>query len=122
MAPPTTTTAKAVNIKFIIDCSAPAKDKVLDVAAFEKFLHDRLKINGRTGNLGTNVTISRAEGKIILNSKVPVSKRTLKYLSKKFLKKNNLRDWLRVVASNKQTYELRYFNISSQDDEEEDEE
>lgn len=47
--------------------------------------------------------------------------RYLKYLTKKYLKKNNLRDWLRVVASDKMTYELRYFQIS-QDEESEAEE
>lgn len=48
--------------------------------------------------------------------------RYLKYLTKKYLKKNNLRDWLRVVASDKETYELRYFQISQEDDESETEE
>ncbi len=35
------------------------------------------------------------------------------YLTKKFLKKHNVRDWLRVIASNKDrgVYELRYFNM-----------
>jgi len=37
--------------------------------------------------------------------------RYLKYLTKKYLKKNNLRDWLRVVATGKDTYELRYFQV-----------
>lgn len=49
----------------------------------------------------------------------PVSTRYLKYLTKKYLKKNNLRDWLRVVASDKETYELRYFQISQDDEESE---
>ena len=37
----------------------------------------------------------------------------MKYLTKKYLKKYNIRDWLRVIASNKDRnlYELRYFNI-----------
>lgn len=47
--------------------------------------------------------------------------RYLKYLTKKYLKKNNLRDWLRVVASDKETYELRYFQISQDDESETDE-
>lgn len=47
------------------------------------------------------------------------SGRYLKYLTKKYLKKNNLRDWLRVVASDKETYELRYFQISQDDEESE---
>lgn len=48
--------------------------------------------------------------------------RYLKYLTKKYLKKNNLRDWLRVVASDKETYELRYFQISQDEEGSESEE
>jgi large subunit ribosomal protein L22e len=42
-------------------------------------------------------------------------------LTKKYLKKQQLRDYLRVVANNtmKNTYELRYFNINADDAEEE---
>ena len=39
-------------------------------------------------------------------------------LQKKYLKKNSLRDWLRVVASSKDTYELRYFQINQEDEDE----
>merc|ERR1719469_1710408 len=39
---------------------------------------------------------------------------------KKYLKKNNLRDWLRVVANTKTSYELRYFQINNEEDDEED--
>lgn len=49
---------------------------------------------------------------------MPFAKRYLKYLTKKYLKSNGLRDWLRVVASSKDTYELRYFQITQDDDEE----
>ena len=45
--------------------------------------------------------------------------RYLKYLTKKYLKKNNLRDWLRVVASDKESYELRYFQINNEEEEDE---
>lgn len=48
-------------------------------------------------------------------------RRYLKYLTKKYLKKNNLRDWLRVVANSKDSYELRYFQINQDEEEEEDE-
>jgi large subunit ribosomal protein L22e len=42
-------------------------------------------------------------------------------LTKKFLKKQQLRDWLRVVATGKGGYELRFFNVVNEegDDEEE---
>jgi len=45
----------------------------------------------------------------------------LKYLTKKFLKKNNLRDYIRVVASSSASYELRYFQINPEEEEASDE-
>ena len=88
----------------------------------EKFLHDRIKVEGRTNNLGESVTISRsADNKIVVVANIAFSKRYLKYLTKKFLKKNQIRDWLRVIATDKQTFELRYFNIAN-DEADEDEE
>ena len=59
--------------------------------------------------------------KITVVSEKQFSKRYLKYLTKKQLKKNNLRDWLPVVASDKETYELHYFQISQDEDESESE-
>ena len=50
----------------------------------------------------------------------PFSKRYLKYLGKKYLKSQNLRDFLRIVAPNKSSYEMRYFNINDADKEDTD--
>lgn len=46
-------------VKFVIDCFIPVEDRVLDPASFEKFLHDRIKVNGKAGQLGDAVTITR---------------------------------------------------------------
>lgn len=46
--------------------------------------------------------------------------RYMKYLTKKFLKKHELRDWLRVIANAKDSYELRYFNVNQEENEGED--
>jgi large subunit ribosomal protein L22e len=84
---------------------------VLDPASFEKFLHDRIKVGGKTGVLGEAVKITREKTKLQVVAVPPFSKRYLKYLTKKYLKKQQLRDYLHVIASDKNTYELRYFNI-----------
>ncbi|KAJ3375168.1 60S ribosomal protein L22 [Allomyces arbusculus] len=103
--------------KFTLDCSQAAEDKIFDAAAFEKFLHDRVKVAGRTGNLGESVKITReGDAKITITATIPFSKRYLKYLTKKFLKKYQLRDWLRVVAASKSSFELRYFNIDQNEE------
>mmetsp|Transcript_26566 Transcript_26566/g.30393 ORF Transcript_26566/g.30393 Transcript_26566/m.30393 type:complete len:121 (+) Transcript_26566:104-466(+) len=117
--------AKKSTIKFVIDCSQPVDDKVLDIASFERYLHDRIKIGGKTGALGSNsVTISRDRTKLTVASPADLgfSKRQLKYLSKRYLKKQQLRDYLRVVASSTNSYELRYFSISAGDEEDDEEE
>ncbi|XP_060920558.1 60S ribosomal protein L22-like 1 isoform X1 [Labrus mixtus] len=105
--------------KFSLDLTHPVEDGILDSANFETFLKERIKVNGKTGNLGNTVQVGRMKNKINVSSDKQFSKRYLKYLTKKYLKKNNLRDWLRVVASDKETYELRYFQISQEDEESE---
>merc|ERR1711976_163011 len=107
-------------LKFTIDCKQPVEDGIMDVTNFEKYLHERIKVNGKTNNLGSNVVINQQKNKIDVESSIPFSKRYLKYLTKKYLKKNMLRDYLRVVANNKNSYQLSYFQITEDDDEEDD--
>lgn len=174
----TTGKAKAAGQKYFIDFSGPAADGILDAAAFEKFLHDRIKVDGKAGQLGDVVQVQKegeylqsgrregqgfdssekggrdsgcllglkiewsadrrhtniwlticpllntvhpaGEGKIHVITTIPFSKRYLKYLTKKFLKRSQLRDWLRVVATSKNGFEIKFFNVSL--DQEEDEE
>ncbi|RVX70929.1 60S ribosomal protein L22 [Exophiala mesophila] len=111
-----------VTKKYIINASQPVSDKIFDLSAFEKFLHDRIKVEGRTNNLGDDVAISQVgDGKIEIVTHIPFSGRYLKYLTKKFLKKQQLRDWLRVVSTSKGVYELRFFNVVNDEGDDDDE-
>jgi len=103
---------KKPTINYTIDCSNPVEDGIFDVASFEKFLQDRIKVDGKPGNLGNVIKVTRKDAKVEVSSEIRLSKRYLKYLTKKYLKKQQLRDWLHVVASSKNAYELRYFYIS----------
>uniref|UniRef100_A0A8C6I3W6 Large ribosomal subunit protein eL22 n=1 Tax=Mus spicilegus TaxID=10103 RepID=A0A8C6I3W6_MUSSI len=48
----------------------------MDAANFEQLLQERIKVNGKAGNLGGGVvTIERSKSKIIVTSEVPFSKR-----------------------------------------------
>ncbi|GAX85092.1 hypothetical protein CEUSTIGMA_g12512.t1 [Chlamydomonas eustigma] len=106
---------------FTIDCSKPVEDKIMEIASFEKFLVDKIKVDGKTGILGDDIKVTRDKTKVTVTSDLEMSKRYLKYLTKKYLKKHNVRDWLRVIASNKDSnvYELRYFNIDNNEAEDE---
>lgn len=56
--------------KFVIDYSLPASDGVFDGAAFEKYLHDRIKVENKAGQLGDNIKISR-QGELITRLDIP---------------------------------------------------
>ena len=107
---------KRVNKKFVIDCSQPVEADIYDIAAFENFLRDRIKVNGKIGVLGDAVVITREKHNIHVKADSPFSKRYLKYLTKKYLKKNQLRDYLRIIATSPSSYTLKYFNIHEGDD------
>merc|ERR1719438_526668 len=79
----------------------------MNCADFEKYLQERIKIGGKTSNFGKEFAMERQKTKIAFTSDIPFSKR--------YLKKNNLRDWLRVVANTKDSYELRYFQINNEE-------
>ena len=78
--------------------------------------------------LGDSIKVEATKNKVIVTTSVPMAKRYIKYLTKKFLKKHQVRDWLRVLASDtkgeRNTYELRYFKLNEEsgDEESDDEE
>lgn len=109
---------KSVNEKFTIDCSEPAADEIFDIASFEKFLQDRIKVGGKVGVLGDVVSVAKDGNMVTVQSKTHYSKRYFKYLTKKFLKKQMLRDYIRVISKGKQGYFLRYFNFNQGGEEE----
>merc|ERR1712172_412512 len=96
--------AKKVSHAFTIDCTHPVEDGIMQIGKFEDFLKARVKVEGKPGNIGKNVVISSSKTKINVNADID--------FSKKYLKANNLRDWLRVVADSKSSYQLKYFNIN----------
>ncbi len=68
-------------LQFVINASQPASDKIFDVSAFEKFLNEKIKVEGRVGNLGDTINISQtSDGKIEIVAHNELSGRYLKYL------------------------------------------
>ena len=39
-------------LKFTLNCTHPVEVGIMDAANFEQFLQDRIKVNGKAGNLG----------------------------------------------------------------------
>lgn len=36
-------------LSFVVDCSKPVDDSIMDIGAFETFLSERIKVNGKAG-------------------------------------------------------------------------
>eukprot|EP01027_Heterolobosea_sp_BB2_P022155 GEZU01032597.1.p3 GENE.GEZU01032597.1~~GEZU01032597.1.p3 ORF type:complete len:146 (-),score=58.77 GEZU01032597.1:1631-2008(-) len=105
-------------VKYTIDCTHPIEDGLLEGQNFQEYLASKIKVDGKAGNLGQKVKVTRDENVISVTVKgTPFAKRYLKYLTKKYLKKQELRDWLHVIATSKNAYELKYFNIAQQGEE-----
>merc|ERR1712013_108814 len=115
---------KKVTLKFVVDCQTPVEHKIFDIESYKNYLTNHIKVGGKTNNLGETVKVVRDDHKVTVTSATPMSKGYVKYLTKRFLKKSQLRDWLRVVASDKASYKLKYFNVqdddASDDDDDED--
>ena len=108
--------------QYIINATQPTQDRIFDPSAFATFLQQRIKVDGRTGNLGDNINVSNlGDGRIEVVAHQEFSGRYLKYLTKKFLKKQQLRDWLRVVSTSKGEYSLKFFNVVGEDADEDEE-
>ena len=95
---------KKTNNNFTIDCTHPVDDNVILIGDFQKFLTERIKVEGKQGNLGDSISVSAKGSSIHVDTTIPFSKRYLKYLTKKYLKKQKMREYLRVVSSQKNGY------------------
>lgn len=97
-------------------------DRIFDASAFTTFLQQRIKVDGLTGNLGERINVTNlGDGRIEIVAHQEFSGRYIKYLTKKFLKKQQLRDWLRVVSTSRGVYELKFYNVVNDEGDEDDE-
>lgn len=83
------------------------------------YLTSRIKVvkGGKTGQVGGQVTVNNDGNIVTVATRTQFAKRYIKYLTKKFLKKNQLRDYVRVTASRSGSYQLSYFSMQKQGEE-----
>ena len=99
---------------FKLDISKPINDEVWnsdEVSAFEQYFLSNTKLHGQKGKLADKVKINfdKDSGILAVGTTMKYRKKYFKYLTKKFLKKKNQKEWFRLVSTNKETYSLKYF-------------
>ena len=98
-------------------CAAPVSDNLFTLQDFVEYLNKKMKVNKLRNNLKGKVTIEADAGeqKITVTSSVKYSKRAVRYYARKFLQKQELHQRFRVVASSKDSYELRQYGPTNKE-------
>ncbi|KAF2361045.1 Ribosomal protein L22e [Trinorchestia longiramus] len=102
---------------YIVDCSVPAGDGIMNTADFKRYVEQNFKVNGKRHNL-ENVKVGMNDAHIMsIESTVPISKKYVKFLTQKYLSKHSMRDWVRVLSTghNSNSYILKYYQIINDD-------
>ncbi|KAH3681032.1 hypothetical protein WICMUC_000013 [Wickerhamomyces mucosus] len=105
--------------KFTVDVSAPTESGVFDPSSYVKFLNDKIKVEGIVGNLGNDIVIEEKGNTVTVAATAKFSGKYLKYLTKKYLKKNQIRDWIRFVSVKQGVYKLTFYSVAADEEEEE---
>jgi len=102
---------------YTIDLGVAHEDDLLVAKELADFLKGAIKINGKKGNLQDQVTVTVNKDKLNISTKVQFAKRYIKYLVKKYLKKNDILEYLKVIATDKQSYRIKYIKLGENEDE-----
>lgn len=108
--------------KYHINFDAAVSNSLIALESASKYLINNIKVNTLKGKQGESVRVNISEkGDKMKNSilieadnKMRFSKRYLKYLVKKFLKKENISLYLRVISSSANGYSVKLFNRSTE--------
>lgn len=108
--------------KYYVNFDAAVSNSLLALESAVKYLNNNIKVNGLKGKLSDSVKVGatdkgdKQKNTILIqaDNKMKFSKRYIKYLVKKFLKKENISLYLRVIAQGSSTYIVKLFNRNSE--------
>ena len=100
---------------YTVDFSAPVDAKLLSLEAAKKYLENNIKVNGLKQKLGDSVKVSLADKQnrsknsisISVDTSLKFSKRYIRYLTKKFLKREGIVRYLVVSSTGRNSYAVK---------------
>lgn len=108
--------------KYTVDFNEAVSQNLVSLEAAIKYLEANIKVNGVKNKLSDSVKVSstdkteRKKNSILVqaDNKMKFSKRYIKYLVKKFLKRENIALYLRVIANGSSNYVVKLFNRNAE--------
>ena len=100
-----------------INCEGPVSDNLFALPDFVEYLHKHMKCQKLRNNLQGKVEIQAndANKQVVVTTSVKYSKRSIRYYARKFLQKQGLHQRFRVIATAKDTYEMRQYGPTSKE-------
>jgi large subunit ribosomal protein L22e len=100
--------------KFTVDFSSPLENKLLTLESVLHYLQTNMKLNGLKGKLGKSIIINLDDLKknknaivISVDGSLKFSKRYIRYLVKKYLKKEGIAKYLTLSATSPGAYAVK---------------
>jgi large subunit ribosomal protein L22e len=108
--------------KLHIDFDSPVTNNILTLESAKKYLESNIKVNGLKAKLGDSVKVLTSDKKdnkknnivVHADNAMKFSKRYIKYLVKKFLKRENINLYLRVISSGPGSYLVKIFQRNTE--------
>lgn len=102
--------------KLSINCSALTDDNLLSISEFYDYLKERIKVEGRRNNLTNNVNINVESDCVVLDCSIQFKKPYLKFLTKKFLHRKDLRDWVKLEGDGSDGYKMAFYDAAKNEE------
>ena len=108
--------AKQANYKkYTVDFNSPVENNLLTLESAAKYMQTNMKINGLKGHLGNKIKINTTDKKdknkntlvISVDTSIQFSKRYIRYLVKKFLKREGIARFLTLSSSAPNAYTVK---------------
>ena len=107
--------AKVTYKVYSVDFNSPCSNNLLTLESAEKYLKTNFKVNGLKGKLGETIKVATTDKKdnrkntvvISVDNKVQFSKRYIKYLVKKFLRREGIVRYLTVSSTSPNAYTVK---------------
>ena len=101
--------------KFMVDFNSPIDNNLLTLETALKYLQSNMKLNGLKGKLGNTIKIHATDKKdknkntlvISVDNSIQFSKRYIRYLVKKFLKREGIARFLTVSSTSPNAYTVK---------------
>ena len=101
--------------KYTIDFNAPVENNLVTLESALKYMQANMKLNGLKGKLGDSIKINNTEKTdkakntlvISVDNSLEFSKKYLKYLVKKFLKREGIGKFLTVSSTSPNAYTVK---------------